>query len=335
MTADINKPSPPVGKLQKISQTWQSHEDANSAKFTRNYLDSLEANFKSLLPILQNELDNAAYKNAAEIIEKYKSPHSIPSWGDLIQLDLSIIQLLNGHNLQLKVEELRQRVSITPFAGRVELLMPLDKLSENGNKELLRAEAALLATRLWQIRKVRYERERKLKLLVSTQTIYAFTIFIFVFVLVMIDRGWKNNGLSFLPVLFAFGVAGAFVSMLRRMQQTINDDSDPDISKEFSALENEGERLWISLITGGAFSILLYFLFSSGAGSGLLGQTLIPEFSCSTKGNCLPLSGDAFLTVNLPKATSDFAKCVVWSFLAGFSEQLVPDVLDSLSKKKT
>jgi hypothetical protein len=135
-------------------------------------------------------------------------------------------------------------------------------------------------------------------------------------------------------VLFGCGVAGAFMSVLRRLQQAINIDSEPDLSKEFSALENEGARLWISLVTGGVFSILFYFLFSSGIGESLISDTLIPHFGCSERSNCVPLLGDSFLTVNLPKTSLDFAKCIVWSFLAGFSEQLVPDVLDRLSKQK-
>lgn len=210
--------------------------------------------------------------------------------------------------------------------------MPLDKLNENGNEDLLRAEAVQLATRLWQIRKTRNEKDRQLKNLVVTQTNIAFLVLGSVFLLVLIDRYAKHSGLSFIPVLFGFGVLGAFVSVLRRLNDAIGNNGEPDLSREFSALENEGERLWISLITGGIFSVLLYFLFSSGVGKDLLGTTLIPQFNCGAK--CPAPSGDSFLTVNLPINTAEFAKCIVWSFLAGFSEQLVPDVLDKLAKKK-
>lgn len=321
--------------LKSIAQRpKESASDHHAAKFARNYLDSLEAHFKSLSSSFGLAGNHPAHANAESIIKKYENSHLAPSWSDLIQLDLSIIQLLTGYHLQLKIAELRQRVSAIPYAGRVEVLMPPEKLNENGNEDLLRAEAVQLATRLWQVRKARHEREGKLKALITSQTHVAVSILLFVFILVLIDRYGKNNGLSFLPVLFGFGVAGAFMSVLRRLQQAIGTDSDPDLSKEFSALENEGEKLWISLIMGGVFSILLYFLFSSGVGDSLLGNTLVPQFHCGGSSNCTPIQNDSFLTANLPKTATDFSKCIVWSFLAGFSEQLVPDVLSRLSKQK-
>lgn len=321
----------PNGWWKKIvRQSKKFNSNKSTAKFTRNYFDSLEAQFKSLSSTFSLSGNEAAYANAEAILDKYKEPNSSPSWSDLMQLDLSIIQLLTDYHLQLKVAELRQRVSAIPYAGRVEVLMPPDELKVHEN--LLRAEAIQLATRLWQVRKVRHERERQLRTLIVTQANIASYIFLFVFTLVIIDRFSKHSGFSFLPVLFGFGVAGAFISILRRLQQAISNDSDPDISKDLSALENE--RLWMSLVTGGVFSILLYFLLSSGVGGNLISPALMPVFHCPGNGACAPLFGDDFLTVNFPATARDFAKCIVWSFLAGFSEQLVPDVLDRLSKQR-
>lgn len=321
----------PSGWLKKIvRQSRKFNSSKNTAKLTRNYFDSLEAQFKSLSSTFRLSGTEAAYANAEAILDKYKEPNSSPSWGDLMQLDLSIIQLLTDYHLQLKVAELRQRVSAIPYAGRVEVLMPPDELKVHEN--LLRAEAIQLATRLWQVRKARHERERQLKTLITNQANVAIGILSVVFALVFIDRYCKHSGFSFLPVLFGFGVAGAFMSILRRLQQAISNDSEPDISKDLSVLENE--KLWISLVTGGIFSILLYFLFSSGVGENFISDTLIPTFHCNAKGGCSTLLGDSFLTVNLPVTVRDFAKCIVWSFLAGFSEQLVPDVLDRLSKQR-
>lgn len=317
--------------LKKIGLRSRTINPAPSAaKFTRNYFDSLEAQFKSLSSTFRLSGNEVAYANAEAILGKYKEPGSNPSWSDLMQLDLSIIQLLADYHLQLKVAELRQRVSVIPYAGRVEVLMPPDELKVHEN--LLRAEAIQLATRLWQVRKAKHERERQLKTLINSQANIAASMLGLVFMLVIIDRCFKHSGFSFLPALFGLGVAGAFVSVLRRLQQAIGNDSDPDISKDLSALENE--KLWISLVTGGVFSILLYFLLSSGVGQNLISNTLIPQFCCSETSNCAPLRGDSFLTVNLPATARDFAKCIVWSFLAGFSEKLVPDVLDRLSKQR-
>src|SRR4029078_4561252 len=69
-----------------------------------------------------------------------------------------------------------------------------------------------------------------------------------------------------------------------------------------------------SMFTGAAFALVLWLMFLGG----LLSGELFPK----------EIAGP--LTSPIPK---DLAKLLVWSFIAGFAERFVPDLLDKLGLK--
>lgn len=74
---------------------------------------------------------------------------------------------------------------------------------------------------------------------------------------------------------------------------------------------------------------MLYCVFDAG----LLTGALFPKMysvPASAKGS---LSFANYLFAAGPVAGMDHAKLLVWSFLAGFSERLLPDALDRLTKQ--
>jgi hypothetical protein len=308
-------------------------------EFTRNYLDSLEAQINSIFPPpLENSMpaaDARAVVNARKIIETCKAnlnktPIVNPTWGELMQIDLCIIQALPNYHLQLKVADLRQRVSTISYSGRKEILIPTDQPEKNvDHQDLLRAEAALLATRLWQVRKIRYERECMLKDLISRPVRVTIAIIVFVFLLAIskdILCPSISTGLVFMATIFCLGVVGALMSILRRIQSTISADAEPDLSRDFSIMENQRKALLISLYVGGIFSLLLFFLFTSKIQDAVIAPQLIPVFSDAGE----PIQLANMIIGRIPSSPIDFAKCFVWAFIAGFFEQFVPDVLDRL-----
>jgi hypothetical protein len=118
----------------------------------------------------------------------------------------------------------------------------------------------------------------------------------------------------FVTVLYA-GMLGGFISALRRMQ-SIKDDSD----SVFVIQDIAGTEFWLSLspILGAVFAVVALLFFASGQ----LGGTVFPAF------NDLGLGAWSFWTKLLPKAPEDYAKLFLWSFIAGFAERLVPDMID-------
>jgi hypothetical protein len=309
-------------------------------EFTRNYLDTLEAQINSIFPFpLNNSVspdDAAAVEGAKKLIDICKSnlkanPIVNPTWGELMQIDLSIIRALPNYHLQLKVADLRQRVSTISYSGRVEILTPTDQPDKkDDHQDLLRAEAALLSTRLWQVRKIRYERECMLKDLVSKPVRVAIGTIFLVFLLV-IERDVLDipAGFVFMITIFCIGVVGALMSILRRVQRAISTEAEPDLSRDFSIMENQRNALLISLYIGGVFALLLFFLFTSKIPE-IMSPALTPGFYDEGYLAGEPIKLGNMTIGRVPSHPTDFAKCFVWAFISGFSEQFVPDVLDRL-----
>src|SRR5205085_12560496 len=116
---------------------------------------------------------------------------------------------------------------------------------------------------------------------------------------------------------------GGFVSMIRRLQKI------PTESVQVRLIEMEHGRygiLFQSMISGAIFATVLLIVF----GGGLLKGDLFPNYSANNR-----TGGIGFIDF-LRNASSDsvqFGKLLVWSFIAGFAERLVPDFLDHLAAK--
>jgi hypothetical protein len=82
-------------------------------------------------------------------------------------------------------------------------------------------------------------------------------------------------------------------------------------------------QIYVSVLIAGVLGFVMYGLFLSG----LLQGDLFPKFS-STQDPFKDVF--TFLDTVEPAQNIDTAKAIVWAFIAGFSERLVPNVLDRL-----
>jgi len=115
---------------------------------------------------------------------------------------------------------------------------------------------------------------------------------------------------------FGVGVIGGFVSIQQRLKKL----SDEDLAH----LDSSWVHIIIPPFFGGIFALLFYIFVLSGILEGAMFPTFVmPEFSNP------PTSEDIekFLLETYPASGQDFARLAIWSFLAGFSERLVPDIL--------
>lgn len=125
------------------------------------------------------------------------------------------------------------------------------------------------------------------------------------------------------------GMLGAFFSALTRLYQV---DQLPValISPTVSQLSG-GYLFMYSFVppmVGAIAAVALYIGFVSA----LVAGGLFPEMACKGAGaTCDDLYG--VLTSFGPKAAPDYGKVLIWSFIAGFSERMVPDMLQSLVAK--
>lgn len=82
-------------------------------------------------------------------------------------------------------------------------------------------------------------------------------------------------------------------------------------------------QIYVSVLISGALGLVMYALFLSG----LLQGSLFPKF----KSLDLDFKNIFVLLETVsPNQNVDTAKAIVWAFIAGFSERLVPNVLDRL-----
>jgi hypothetical protein len=114
---------------------------------------------------------------------------------------------------------------------------------------------------------------------------------------------------------------GGLISMLRRMQSISN-----EAERLSSLVEMKAGKVGVLLqapISGAIFANVLFWMFVAG----LLKGDLFPEFSMD-KG----ASSTALLETPLANSIQ-FFKVLAWSFIAGFAERFVPDILDRVATK--
>jgi hypothetical protein len=124
------------------------------------------------------------------------------------------------------------------------------------------------------------------------------------------------------------GMLGAFFSALTRLYQ-VDQVSVALISPTVSQLSGWHLFMYsfVPPMVGAIASVALYIGFVSA----LVAGGLFPEMACKGAGPCDDLYG--VLTSYGPKAAPDYGKVLIWSFIAGFSERMVPDMLQSLVAK--
>ena len=118
------------------------------------------------------------------------------------------------------------------------------------------------------------------------------------------------------------GALGGFVSMLQRLQSLPSGGQRNENLIEM--VYGRNSILSQSLLSGACFSLVLLFIFLGG----LLRGGLFPDYPDQNGATFIHL----LRTVSLDG--TQFAKLLVWSFIAGFAERFVPDFLDRFSAKE-
>lgn len=131
----------------------------------------------------------------------------------------------------------------------------------------------------------------------------------------------RDGRVPWTTLIFIAGTVGGVVNSFRRVQKL------PLRGRE-SALMTEQLitiQIYVSPFVGGVFAIVLYGIFMSG----LVQGSLFPEFA---QGDTKFETFRDFAALSMPATHADVAKSIVWAFIAGFSEGLVPNFITKLSK---
>ncbi|MFN3880475.1 MAG: hypothetical protein ACK4L8_03495 [Nitrincola lacisaponensis] len=136
-----------------------------------------------------------------------------------------------------------------------------------------------------------------------------------------------GKGATTLTVVMLAGILGSFVSALNRIY------SSRDIfpHQKYKDILG-GANLYLVIysiippMVGAIASVVLYLVFAGE----LINGSMFPSFSCShASEDCNNFKN--FVKHWSPEEAVDYAKAIVWGFLAGFSERLVPDILNKIT----
>ena len=116
---------------------------------------------------------------------------------------------------------------------------------------------------------------------------------------------------------FGCGLLGGFVSIQQRIKKFGDEELD--------LLSLSWFQILLIPVYGGIFALVLYIGFLSEIVTG----PLFPSFAGPRFSKPIPTTEDirSFFSQTYPATGADLAKLLFWSFIAGFSERFVPQIL--------
>ena len=301
--------------LNQLREWWAG--DGLDAQFLESYRKVLFGQYRAL----GRAAENSAAKAEADSITKM-DPKDI-SWDDLYRLELAMIRLEPAAELRRRAWVLRNEYKelASPQEYKDYLASDPPKADATTDPEELRADLVRLQEELnWRyivVWALEAYRSRILQRLVRfTLGVVVVSVCIsYVATIVAFVGSWTDLNLPMLVAVIVPGIVGGLISTVRRTQGVrFGSNADMDLSQ----LEQGNTGIYLSPFLGGIFAFIVFFLF---AGDFLKGD-LFPKVDM----NSLLVSQLEHLDYK------EIAKVIIWSFIAGFAERLVPDRLDQLAQ---
>jgi len=124
------------------------------------------------------------------------------------------------------------------------------------------------------------------------------------------------------------GLFGGAFSLLQRVQAPL---TGGDGLTNLLSLRSARRELFLAPITGAVAAIVLYCIFAAKLVTGALFPDIVGPKANSDGTTSMSIM--SFISHSGPAGAVDHAKSLVWSFIAGFSERLVPDSISRLTSK--
>lgn len=274
------------------------------------------------------------------LTEGFRSPYPSEQIAAAVDLRKWMVRDYGIERLKWFVPQLRERYvqAVGPKNLKLDHIV---FCAEDASRDELEAEALSLLERLKLLYTLSSERE----VLTGRMRRWALGLLCWLFLALMITRVLPNvvpggalresvTVISNFSLIAFVGAAGAMVSVLRRTESAMaSASSEIDPVRQVSALSQGLTAVFIAAFVGMSVSFVLVAFFASGL---VQGGAIVGTGAAALFPQIVPCRYDCPITlVNrglMFPAAVDAAKMMVWAFIGGFSEQLVPDVLDRLTK---
>ena len=230
-----------------------------------------------------------------------------------LELELLRIGASSVEELLQEIPELRRRWSA--LGGK-----PLSSTaSSHANRDSFVAEASFLMTEI--------SREYDLRIafgMVKGWQTWRMAIIFIAWVLAAIAVAYLKVSASVFAEAIILGLLGGYVSCFLRIYQM---PAGADTNLAVQSLRYYSANLIAKPLLGALFAVVLYLLFMSH----LMTSPLFPAISIGAADT--PISFQDYFFGTVMATSVEFAKLLVWCFIAGFAERLVPDIVGRLTTK--
>jgi hypothetical protein len=285
--------------------------------FGVRYLQHILAEFATLPPDLRARLPIAVQ---AILNAEYASPPTAMTWGDLFVLEKTMLAIQPELTVRRRAWGMRDAYRELFGQKQYEVYMASKPPNENESGiDDVRADLDRLLDSLHWSYALTPIRERMRNGLIRFIGNCVFWSAIALLILAYWAAQYDQTLVATLLILMLAGSLGGFMSLLQRIQSTPS-GGDPLIS--ILEVQNGAFSLYLAPVSGAIFAVLLYLIFLGKLVSGVIFPENLTHFHLWW--------GQVHLAAVPPPTPEDYAKLVVWSFIAGFAERFVPDTLDRL-----
>ena len=234
------------------------------------------------------------------------------SWHDAYHIEQQLVHLYDAEtiNVELPRRLLEADTSLHPSVSQWYRDSAAKVVEIDGKRALL---SRLINDLQWRYTRNEARRGYTKEITARTELIFMVSVGLFlacVFVLlnqITNETGLAENHWGLIPFVGMAGAFGASFSMMISLRQRLADSSFDDLKLNRSIL-----MVLARVLIGTGAGFLLFFFVKSG----LLGGEAFPVLGTEIGENALK-----------SMSAADFAKLFIWSFIAGFSEKLIPNLL--------
>ncbi|WP_394781877.1 hypothetical protein [Undibacterium sp.] len=334
--------------------------------YAQIYFDHLEGKYRSLSAAQMSEESRAKLDQIS-----HKNRDSRINWDDLYTFDLVLSRLMPKTELPRKVWSLRNRYRDVAGLREYDAYLasrPPDYLAQitdnkrqgdqgppgeashkddadqkepdpskptamnSGTEAALRADVEFLLTQIhlrYAIRPAWEQQREYVSRIIAVMTGLGLAALL-IYTLLVTFTSWNVDVMPLGVVLFT-GLMGGLLSVQQRYQSA-SDEGDP--VHNIAVLRWGNFSVLVSPFSGALFAVIFYVIFVAG----LVKGDLFPGFPVRldrpiSHGTQLPYFSD-FLSQATPINVVQYAKLIVWSFIAGFFERMVPDTLSRFAAKQ-